>query len=156
MDERVTNKAMKDLLEKAKEEGVQTIWGRLEGQGHQCKFGSQGICCKVCAMGPCRILPSGDRAQSGVCGATAETIAARNFLRMIAAGTAAHSDHGRAVAEVFLAAAKGEVPGYGIKDEQKLLQVAMDFGVEVGSRSTEEIADSFRLHPFSPRRLTVR
>ncbi len=140
MDERVTSKAMKGLLEKAKEEGVQTTWGRLESQGHQCKFGSQGICCRICAMGPCRILPSGDRAQSGVCGATAETIAARNFLRMIAAGVAAHSDHGRAVAEVFLSAAEGEVPGYGIKDEQKLMQVAMDLGVEIGKRNVEEIA----------------
>jgi carbon-monoxide dehydrogenase catalytic subunit len=88
-------------------------------------------------MGPCRISK---RSEFGVCGATVETIAARNFLRMIASGAAAHSDHGRAVAEVFLAAAEGKAPGYGVKDEQKLLQVAMDFGVKIENRNIEEIA----------------
>jgi carbon-monoxide dehydrogenase catalytic subunit len=87
-------------------------------------------------MGPCRV--GGDR--KGVCGATAETVAARNFIRMIAGGAAAHSDHGRAVAEAFLAAAKGELSGYEIKDVQKLFQVALDFGVDLGGKSIEEIA----------------
>jgi carbon-monoxide dehydrogenase catalytic subunit len=90
-------------------------------------------------MGPCRIDPFGDEPQKGVCGATADTIAARNFIRMIAAGTAAHSDHGRAVAETFVATAKGHLPGYEIKDVQKLFQVAIDFGIEIGGRSIEEI-----------------
>jgi carbon-monoxide dehydrogenase catalytic subunit len=59
---------------------------------------------------------------------------------MIAGGAAAHSDHGRATAELFISVAKGEAPGYKIKDEQKLLQLALDFGVEIGSRSNQEIA----------------
>jgi len=41
---------------------------------------------------------------------------------------------------VFLATAKGDVPGFQLKDEQKLYQVAMDFGVEIGDRSVKEIA----------------
>ena len=65
-------------------------------------------------------------------GRLAETIAARNFARMVAAGTAAHSDHGRGVAEIFLLAAKGEVEGYGIKDEQKLIQLGLDFDIDPG------------------------
>jgi len=76
----------------------------------------------------------------GICGATAETISARNFIRMIAGGAASHSDHGRGVAETFLAAARGEAPGYGIKDEQKLLQIAMDFGIEIEGKSIKTIA----------------
>jgi carbon-monoxide dehydrogenase catalytic subunit len=99
-------------------------------------------------MGPCRVpLPRGreetpeeKQKRRGICGATAETIAARNFIRMVAGGAAAHSDHGRGVAELFLAVAKGEAPGYEIKDEQKLLQVALDWGVEIGDRSNNEIA----------------
>ena len=59
---------------------------------------------------------------------------------MIAGGAAAHSDHGRGVAELFLAVAKGEAPGYEIRDEQKLLQVALDWGIEIGDRSNQEIA----------------
>jgi carbon-monoxide dehydrogenase catalytic subunit len=115
-------------------------WDRLADQEPQCGFGKLGVCCRICAMGPCQIDPMGEGPQRGVCGATAETIAARNFVRMIAGGTSAHSDHGRGVAETFLMAAKGEAPGYGIKDEQKLLQVALDLGIEVGDRSTKEIA----------------
>jgi carbon-monoxide dehydrogenase catalytic subunit len=78
--------------------------------------------------------------RKGICGATAETIAARNFARMVAAGTASHGDHARRVAEVFTATAKGEIKDYHIKDEQKLLQLALDFGVKIGERSNEEIA----------------
>ena len=65
----------------------------------------------------------------GLCGATPETIAARNFCRMIAAGSAAHSDHGRGIAEVFLSAARKESEDYKIKDEVKLLAIAKDFDV---------------------------
>jgi carbon-monoxide dehydrogenase catalytic subunit len=84
--------------------------------------------------------PEEKKKRRGICGATAETIAARNFARMIAGGGAAHSDHGRAVAELFIAAARGEAPGYEIKDEQKLLQLALDIGVEIGDRTNQEIA----------------
>src|SRR4030065_358814 len=69
-----------------------------------------------------------------------KTSADRNFAWMVAAGAAAHSDHARGVAELFLATAKGEVPDYRIKDEQKLYQLAMDFGVEIGGRSVQDIA----------------
>lgn len=127
------------LLDKARVDKVQTAWDRFALMEPQCGFGRLGICCRTCAMGPCRIDPFGDEPQKGVCGATADTIAARNFIRMIAAGTAAHSDHGRAVAEAFVATAKGHLPGYEIKDVQKLFQVAIDFGIEIGGRSIEEI-----------------
>ncbi|MBT9142401.1 MAG: Carbon monoxide dehydrogenase 1 [Syntrophomonadaceae bacterium] len=131
------DKAVESLL---KEVGTKckTVWDRLEKQTPQCKFGKLGICCKNCAMGPCRII--GERADRGVCGATVETIVARNFLRMIAAGTAAHSDHGRAVAEIFLAVANGQASGYQIKDKKKLINVAKDFEVTTEGKTVEEIA----------------
>ena len=99
-------------------------------------------------MGPCRVPAPKKKGETteekarrmGLCGATAETISARNFARMVAAGASAHSDHARGVAEVFLAAAKGDVPGFRIKDEQKLYQIAMDFGVEIGDRPLRDIA----------------
>jgi carbon-monoxide dehydrogenase catalytic subunit len=59
---------------------------------------------------------------------------------MVAAGSAAHGDHARGVAELFLATAKGEVSDFEIKDEQKLYQLAMDFGVEIGNRDLKDIA----------------
>ncbi len=135
------------MIEKAASDGVKTVFDRAETT-KPCPIGMVGSCCAICAMGPCRVtLPKGKietaeerRRRVGVCGATPETISARNFLRKIAAGTAAHGDHGRRMAEAFLAVAKGEAPGYKIKDEQKLLQLALDFGVEIGNRSSNEIA----------------
>ncbi len=139
--------ATNQMIEKAASDGVKTVFDRAEAM-KPCPIGVEGSCCAICAMGPCRVmLPRGKvetaeerRRRVGVCGATPETIAARNFLRKIAAGTAAHGDHGRRMAEAFLAVAKGEAPGYKIKDEQKLLQLALDFGVGIGNRSNEEIA----------------
>ena len=136
-----------DMLAKASEDGVRTVFERAETT-RPCPIGLEGSCCSICAMGPCRVpLPRGKeetpeekRKRTGVCGATAETIAARNFLRKIAAGAAAHSDHGRRIAETFLLAAKGESPEFQIKDEQKLLQLALDLGIEIGDRSNNEIA----------------
>jgi carbon-monoxide dehydrogenase catalytic subunit len=135
------------MLEKAKADKVSTAFDRAE-EMKPCPIGSEGSCCKNCSMGPCRVPAPKKKTETavekakrrGVCGATAETIAARNFIRMIAGGAAAHSDHGRGVAETFLAAARGNAPGYEIKDEQKLYQLAMDFGVEVGDRPLREIA----------------
>jgi len=141
------DKATIKMIEKATSEGINTAFDRAETM-KPCPIGSVGSCCKHCGMGPCRVpLPRGKeetpeekQKRRGICGATAETIAARNFIRMVAGGAAAHSDHGRGVAELFLAVAKGEAPGYEIKDEQKLLQLALDWGIEIGDRSNNEIA----------------
>ncbi len=134
--------ATKELMDVAAKEEIETVFDRAEKM-KPCPIGVQGSCCKNCAMGPCRVPPSkkeGEPAKVGLCGATAETIAARNFVRMIAAGASAHSDHGRGVAEVFLASARGEITGYGIKDEEKLLQVALSFGIDVENMSIKDIA----------------
>jgi anaerobic carbon-monoxide dehydrogenase catalytic subunit len=131
-----------ELYEKAKQDGCNTIFDRAADM-KPCPIGAEGSCCKNCAMGPCRVpLPKKeDQAQKvGLCGATASTIAARNFLRMIAAGSAAHSDHGRGVAETFLALAKDQVEGYVIKDLQKMYSLAMDFGIQIEGRTDKEIA----------------
>ncbi|MEE8194572.1 MAG: anaerobic carbon-monoxide dehydrogenase catalytic subunit [Dehalococcoidales bacterium] len=136
-----------EMIDKAAKDGVSIAFDRAAAM-KPCPIGAEGSCCSNCAMGPCRVpMPRGreetaeDRQRrKGICGATAETIAARNFARMVAAGTASHGDHARRVAEVFTATAKGEIKDYHIKDEQKLLQLALDFGVKIGERSNEEIA----------------
>jgi len=136
-----------EMLEKAAQDGCSTAFDRAARMS-PCPIGATGNCCSICGMGPCRVpLAKGKeetaeekKKRRGVCGATAETIAARNFVRMIAAGTAAHGDHGRVMAKLFLDVAQGKAPGYQIKDEQKLLQLALDLGVTIGDRSNEEIA----------------
>ena len=146
------DKATQDMIVRSQKLGVETIFDRAESM-KPCNIGLQGTCCKNCAMGPCRLpLPKGgiegEDPRMGLCGATANTIAARNFLRMIAAGCAAHSDHGRTVAEVFLAAARKETDDYKIKDTVKLVAVAEAMGVattvevdgETKDRDLDEVA----------------
>ncbi len=135
--ERSSDKAAQEIITRMAQAGQQNAWDRLEAQLPQCGFGKQGICCRICAMGPCRITK---KATLGVCGADVDTIVARNFLRAIAAGVSAHSDHGRTVAEVFIATAKGEAGDYRLKDTIKLHKLARELGVETEDRSPSEIA----------------
>jgi carbon-monoxide dehydrogenase catalytic subunit len=136
-----------EMLAKAHEDSCSTAFDRAEKM-KPCPIGADGSCCKNCAMGPCRIpLPKGKEEtpeehakRVGVCGATAETIAARNFVRMIAGGAAAHSDHGRRVVEAFKLMAEGKTKDFKVLDEQKLLKLALDLGVNIGERSNMEIA----------------
>ncbi|MGB2908147.1 MAG: anaerobic carbon-monoxide dehydrogenase catalytic subunit [Candidatus Aminicenantaceae bacterium] len=128
------------LREKALQAGVETVWDRSEQQTPRCGFGEKGLCCDHCFMGPCRINPKGKSPQKGVCGATAEVIVARNFARMIAAGAAAHSDHGRDVAKILLTAARNPESDYTVKDVNKLHKVARILGIEVKDRNKLEIA----------------
>ena len=137
-----------EMLEKAAKDNCNTVFDRAEKMA-PCPIGAEGSCCSNCAMGPCRIplgrskveTPEDKMKRRGLCGATAETIAARNFLRKIAAGTAAHSDHGRRVVHNFIQTAKGNIKGFEIKDEQKLLALALELGVKIGDRSNGEIAE---------------
>ena len=135
---RTLDKAAQALLKKAESDGIELAWDRLEKQQPQCGFGLLGICCRNCNMGPCRIDPFGDGPQKGVCGADAHTIVARNLGRMIAAGAAAHSDHGRDIVHTLLLASEGNAQGYEIKDEAKLKSIAAEFGIDT-SRSNNDI-----------------
>lgn len=141
MKERSVDRATQEMLQRAKQERLETAWDRWEAQQPQCGFGQLGLCCRICNMGPCRIDPFGRGPQRGVCGADADTFTARHLGRMIAAGTAAHSDHGRDVAHTLLLAAEGK-GGYRIKDPIKLRKVAAEFGIGPDSLSDAEIAKS--------------
>ncbi|MBA7690058.1 Carbon monoxide dehydrogenase 1 [subsurface metagenome] len=137
---RSSDKATQEMIAHMAEAGQQNAWDRLEAQSPQCGFGKLGVCCRICTMGPCRIDPFEEGPQVGVCGATADTIAARNLLRMIAAGAAAHSDHGRDVAHTFKMAVESDSCDYMVKDELKLREVAARYGIKVEGRQTKEIA----------------
>ncbi|MBM4285996.1 MAG: anaerobic carbon-monoxide dehydrogenase catalytic subunit [Deltaproteobacteria bacterium] len=117
------------LQEKATQEGLSTVWDRFAAQQPQCGFCELGLSCRICVMGPCRLDPFGEGPQRGVCGADADIMVARNLARMVAAGAASHSDHGRDLVETLLAVAEGKAPGYQLTDPAKLDRVAAQFGV---------------------------
>ncbi len=134
-DNKTIDPTIKTMLEFSEAEGISTAFSRAEAM-KPCPIGQDGACCRNCSMGPCRLVGKHDR---GICGANRETVAARNLVRMIAAGAAAHSDHGRDMALTLLAVAEGEAPDYEIRDENKLLEVAELLGVDTQGRETLEI-----------------
>jgi carbon-monoxide dehydrogenase catalytic subunit len=129
--------AAQEMLIYAEELGISTAFTRADAMV-PCNIGSAGMCCKLCGMGPCRLTKDG---QTGVCGATIDTIQARNLIRAIAAGSAAHSDPGRDMAFTLKAVANGETEGYAIRDVAKLRQVATFYDIPIEGRAPEEIAD---------------
>ncbi len=144
MSDTITTKTITEdgqlLLRKAERDQVETVWDRYEAQQPNCGYCEMGLSCRICIMGPCRIDPFGEGPQRGVCGADADIIVARNLGRMIAAGAASHSDHGRDLVEVLGAVAKGEAPGYRIREAEKLKAVAAEYGIQCDGKSVEAIA----------------
>ncbi|MHB8777460.1 MAG: anaerobic carbon-monoxide dehydrogenase catalytic subunit [Anaerolineales bacterium] len=129
--------AAQQMLARAEELGIGTAFTRADAMV-PCNIGAAGMCCKQCGMGPCRLTKSGE---VGVCGATLDTMQARNLTRAIAAGSAAHSDHGRDMAFLLKATANGEAEGYSIRDVAKLRMVASKCDIKVEGRAPEEIAN---------------
>ena len=132
-----TDPAAQQMLRRAEELALGTAFTRADNMV-PCNIGSAGMCCKQCGMGPCRLTKNGE---VGVCGATLDTIQARNLTRAIAAGAAAHSDHGRDMAFLLKATAEGKAEGYSIKDVAKLRQVASYYDIRVDGREPQEIAN---------------
>jgi len=127
------------MIEKAKRDGVETAFDRAANM-KACPIGADSACCKHCSMGPCRLNAKAPYDKVGVCGATIDTIMARNFARMVAAGGAAHTDHGMSMLDLFREVVNGKILDYEIKDVQKLESVAQEIGIETEGRSVKEIA----------------
>ena len=136
-EERSSDPAAHQMLIRADELNLSTAFSRAEDMV-PCNIGAAGMCCRICGMGPCRLTKDG---QTGVCGATIDTIQARNLIRSIAAGSAAHSDHGRDMAFILKAVANGEAEGYMIRDVAKLRIVAEKYNIPIDKRSPNEIAN---------------
>ena len=135
--EKVSDGASAQMMAKAQIDCVDTCFDRMETQKNQCGFGKAGICCKICHMGPCRITA---KAPKGICGADADTIVARNYLREVTGGTAAHSDHGRHLVLKLKQVAMGNGNGYMIKDEKALRRAAKLYNVPEEGREVNEVA----------------
>lgn len=127
------------LLPCAAECGAETVWDRYQAQQPQCGFGTLGLCCRNCWKGPCRVDPFGDGPQYGICGADRDTIVARQLIRMMAGGAAAHSEHGRHIALTLLEMTEGKAPDYRIRDEAKLMAVAARLGIPTADRPVLDV-----------------
>ncbi len=131
--------AAQAMIEEAEAKGISTMFSRVDKM-KPCPMGD-GSCCKWCHMGPCRLVGKDREEKVGICGANMATIAARNLARHIAAGASAHSDHGRDIAIVMLATARGEAEGYESKDEVKLHQVAGYMSIATEGKTKDKLAE---------------
>lgn len=110
-----------------KELDIETSHHRMINQENKCGYGLQGICCRLCSNGPCRISPARPR---GVCGADADTIAVRNFLRSVAAGSGCYIHVVENAAKQLKKAAREKT---AIKGKNALLRLADMLDVKGGS-----------------------
>ncbi len=135
-----TNPGDLELFRKAEQDNVQLGVDRLRKMMPQCGFGELGTCCVLCYLGPCRIDPFDNGPKLGVCGADADVIVARNFLRAAVGGASSHAGHARELALLLLEVAEGKAPGYAVRDEAKLLSVAGRLGIATDGRTAQAIA----------------
>ena len=127
--------ATNSLLENAQKVGADTWQQRVKNQTPHCGFGESGTCCRICSMGPCRITKKAPR---GICGCDVHGIVGRNYLRFTVGGTAAHSDHGREIMHTLYQTKEGG--NYQIKDPDKLIRIAKEWGVETEGKDIYDLA----------------
>lgn len=134
--EQTPDPAVREMLLHMHELGIETAFDRFDAQKPHCSFGLAGICCKNCSMGPCKVTPKAPR---GVCGADADVIVARNILRAIVAGTAAHGARGRESILALKFASEGKID-IKIQGEQKIRTVAKAYGIKSEGKTIQQLA----------------
>jgi carbon-monoxide dehydrogenase catalytic subunit len=156
-----------EMLKYSEEIGIETVFHialkynektQKFVESNHCPFGSSGVCCRQCNLGPCRIRneapalnskPHNPSTNRGVCGATADTIVARNFLMMVSRGMAAHTAHAQHAATTLLLTATGN-SNYSIKDEKRLRDLAAKLEITFKPTRLEKIKSFFGIKPPPP------
>lgn len=118
---------------------VETCFDRAD-KLKPCPTGARGACCKHCHMGPCRFIQSSEeRVEKGVCGATIATVAARNLLRMAAAGAAAGAEQARELGRALLRIADGEIQDLQATGIERLNALAETLGITHKGRTPSSV-----------------
>ncbi len=127
--------ATERLLENGRQVGADSWQQRVKNQTPHCKFGEEGVCCRICSMGPCRVTPKAPR---GICGCDVHGIVGRNYLRFTAGGAATHSDHGREICHTLYQTREGG--NYTVKDPEKLKRIAGEWGIATEGKNIYDLA----------------
>ncbi len=151
----IADKQIEETVAFLRQKGIDTVWdvqaaydSSLFGLKDRCSFGSHGLCCRNCNLGPCRLgsedLPlhtklAAPSVKRSSCGKTADNMVAGMFLQTVLRGTSSHIGHAIHVARLFMKAAEGS-DNFPIKDEAKLYAVASELGIETNGKETLDIA----------------
>ncbi len=149
------DKQIEETVAFLRRKGIDTVWDVQAaydagpfGLKDRCSFGSHGLCCRNCHLGPCRLdgeeipfhmkltLPKTKRSS---CGKTADSMVAGMLLQTVVSGASAHLGHAIHTAKTFLKAAEGS-QNYPIKDEEKLRSVAKGLKIDTQGKNSLEIA----------------
>ncbi len=150
------DKCFQNFLESKSE--FNTAFDRFKDQEVKCGYGEQGICCRLCSNGPCRITPD---APKGVCGASADSIVARNLLRSVAAGSACYLHVVEATAQRLLSIASGNSP-LKIRSEESLrelaavLEIDLEDTLSTAGAVAERILNDLYKPRFKPMELVAK
>ncbi|MBI6547109.1 MAG: hypothetical protein HY692_09970, partial [Cyanobacteria bacterium NC_groundwater_1444_Ag_S-0.65um_54_12] len=153
----VLDPQMDQMLQHLRNLGIETVWdvqaaydSDLLGLKDRCSFGTRGVCCRNCAMGPCRLatedMPRHMKAVSPVlnrstCGKTADSMVASMFLSTALRGAASHLSHAYDVATTFYKVAEEETNGnYELRDIKKLHALAGRLGIMIEGLEDKAIA----------------
>ena len=72
--------SVEEMLIRIREDGLSNVFDRYALQEKiRCKFCLEGLSCKLCSQGPCRISEKGGQTR-GVCGIGPDAMAMREFL----------------------------------------------------------------------------
>lgn len=104
--------------------GEGLLWERYEKQLPLCAFTSNGLNCRKCFQGPCRINPFGDEPARGVCGAGRDQIVMENLYRTTLEGLL---ETARSVS--LMGKGDGELPDFGPDLSRKLRKELSGMGM---------------------------
>ena len=147
------DKRLQEFLESVPEDHSHR---RMVQQEVKCGFGLDGVCCRLCSNGPCRISKARPK---GVCGADRDTIAARNFLRSVAAGSGCYIHVMEQAAKELKSAA---LAGRKLKGVDALHRLCDELGIgeaddsQMALRLSEAVLEDLRRPYEEPMHLTEK
>lgn len=134
---------VEEMLKRIREDGMSNVFDRYALQEKiRCKFCLQGLSCKLCSNGPCRINEKGGQ-DKGVCGIGGDAMAMREFLMHNIMGAATYSHHAYEAFRTLRATGQGKTP-FKITDVGKLKWMCEKVGINTGNdvnRMAVELAD---------------
>jgi carbon-monoxide dehydrogenase catalytic subunit len=135
--------SVEEMLERIREDNLSNAFDRFALQEKiRCKFCLEGLSCKLCSNGPCRINEKTGQFK-GVCGIGPDAMAMRELLLHNVMGAGTYSHHAYEAFRTLKATAEGKTP-FAITDMNKLKWMCQKLGIDTSGSYNEmawELAD---------------